>query len=317
MRLSRGRRRVTGLMVEVRTEVEPAWMFRMPVGGTADGLSRRRGRVRERLLHLDGQAAVVRVAQTGPERVLFGAQAPDEATAHRAIARMRFALGVDDDLRAFHERFRDDPLIGASVRARPWVRVTRRPEPFEALAWAITEQLIEFVRAAEIQRRIVRRWGRRCPRTGLRDAPDAPTLSRVGPAELQACDLGAGRALALIRCAREVASGRVDLHDPDHEHGWARLRRIPGVGAWTIEVLALTGQGRYDQLPAGDLNYLKLVGRLRSGGDPYARATEEDVRALFAPYGEWAALAAAHLSRRSPAPAGSRWSPRGPLPAAA
>jgi 3-methyladenine DNA glycosylase/8-oxoguanine DNA glycosylase len=316
MRLSHGRRRVRA-MVEVRTEVEPAWVFRMPVGGTADGLSRRRGGVRERLLHLDGQAAVVRVAQTGPDRVLFGAQAPDAATAHRAIERMRFALGVDDDLRAFHERFRDDALIGASVRARPWVRVTRRPEPFEALAWAITEQLIEFVRAAEIQRRIVRRWGRRCPRTGLRDAPDALTLSRVGPAELQACDLSAGRALALIRCAREVASGRVDLHDPDHEHGWARLRRIPGVGTWTLEVLALTGQGRYDQLPAGDLNYLKLVGRLRSGGDPYARATEEDVRALFAPYGEWAALAAAHLSRRSPAPAGSRWSPRGPLPAAA
>jgi 3-methyladenine DNA glycosylase/8-oxoguanine DNA glycosylase len=303
-------------MVEVRTEVEPAWVFRMPVGGTADGVSRRRGGVRERLLHVDGSPAVVRIAQTAPDRVLFGAQAADEATARRAIERMRFALGIDDDLRAFHERFRDDPLIGAGVRARPWVRITRRPEPFEALAWAITEQLIEFVRAAAIQRRIVRRWGRRCERTGLRDAPDARAISRVAPAELQSCDLGAGRALALIRCAREVASGRVDLHAPDHERGWERLRCIPGVGSWTLEVLALTGQGRYDQLPAGDLNYLKLVGRLQTGGNPHARATEEDVRALFAPYGEWAALAAAHLSR-SPAPAGSRSSPRGRLPAAA
>jgi 3-methyladenine DNA glycosylase/8-oxoguanine DNA glycosylase len=303
-------------MVEVRTEVEPAWVFRMPVGGTADGVSRRRGGVRERLLHVDGSPAVVRIAQTAPDRVLFGAQAADEATARRAIERMRFALGIDDDLRAFHERFRDDPLIGAGVRARPWVRITRRPEPFEALAWAITEQLIEFVRAAAIQRRIVRRWGRRCERTGLRDAPDARAISRVAPAELQSCDLGAGRALALIRCAREVASGRVDLHAPDHERGWERLRRIPGVGSWTLEVLALTGQGRYDQLPAGDLNYLKLAGRLQTGGNPHARATEEDVRALFAPYGEWAALAAAHLSR-SPAPAGSRSSPRGRLPAAA
>ena len=303
-------------MIEVRTEVEPTWVFRMPVGGTADGVSRRRNGVRERLLHIDGRPAVVRVAQTAADRVLFGAQAPDEATARRAIERMRFALGVDDDLRAFHDRFRDDPLIGASVRARPWVRVTRRPEPFEALAWAITEQLIEFGRAAAIQRRIVRRWGRRCERTGLRDAPDAHALGRVAPAELQSCDLSAGRALALIRCAGEVASGRVDLHAPDHERGWERLRRIPGVGSWTLEVLALTGQGRYDQLPAGDLNYLKLVGRLQSGGDPHARATEEDVRALFAPYGEWAALAAAHLSR-SPAPAGSRSSPRGRLTAAA
>jgi 3-methyladenine DNA glycosylase/8-oxoguanine DNA glycosylase len=296
-------------MVEVRTEVEPAWVFRMPVGGTADGVSRRRNGVRERLVHVEGSAAVVRVAQTAPDRVLFGAQAADEATAGRAIERMRFALGVDDDLRPFHDRFRDDPLIGASVRARPWVRITRRPEPFEALAWAITEQLIEFSRAAAIQQRIVRRWGTRCRRTGLRDAPDARTLSGVAPAELQSCDLSAGRALALIRCAREVASGRVDLHAPDHERGWQRLRRIPGVGSWTLEVLALTGQGRYDQLPAGDLNYLKLVGRMQTGGNPHARATEEDVRALFAPYGEWAALAAAHLSR-SPVRAGSRSSRR-------
>src|SRR3954452_11833009 len=143
-------------MVEVRTEVEPGWVFRMPVGGTADGVSRRLNGVRERLLHIHGAAAVVRgaqtgagrgvfggqaaavtVAQTGPDRVLFGAQAPDEATAHLAIERMRFALGVDDDLRPFRDRFRNDPLIGAGVRARPWVRVTRRPEPFEALAWAI------------------------------------------------------------------------------------------------------------------------------------------------------------------------------------
>jgi 3-methyladenine DNA glycosylase/8-oxoguanine DNA glycosylase len=303
-------------MVEIRTEVEPAWAFRMPAGGTADGVSRRRNGVRERLLHVDGRPAVVRVAQTARDRVLFGAQAPDEAAARHAIERMRFALGVDDDLRRFHDRFRNDPLIGPSVRARPWVRVTRRPEPFEALAWAITEQLIEFSRAAEIQRRLVRRWGRRCNRTGLRDMPDARTLSGVAPAELQSCDLSAGRAIALIRCAREVAAGRVDLHAADHERGWKRLRAIPGIGAWTLEVLALTGQGRYDQLPAGDLNYLKLVGRLQSGGDPRARATEAEVRELFAPYGAWAGLAAAHLSR-SPVQAGSRWSRRGRLPAAA
>jgi 3-methyladenine DNA glycosylase/8-oxoguanine DNA glycosylase len=153
-------------------------------------------------------------------------------------------------------------------------------------------------------------------RTGLRDVPDALQLSRVAPAELQSCDLSAGRAIALIRCAREVAAGRVDLHASDHERGWTRLRSIPGIGSWTIEMLALTGQGRYDQLPAGDLNYLKVVGRLQSGGNPHARATEDDVRALFAPYGAWAALAAAHLSR-SPVQAGSRSSRRGRLPAAA
>ena len=59
-------------------------------------------------------------------------------------------------------------------------------------------------------------------------------------------------------------------------------------------MLALQGQGRYDQLPAGDVGYLKLVGRLRSGGDPHARASEDEVREAFAPYGEWAGLAGWH-----------------------
>ena len=101
------------------------------------------------------------------------------------------------------------------------------------------------------------------------------------------------RALALVRAAREVASGRVDLSDPDHERGWARLRQIRGVGRWTVETLAFTGQSRLDQLPAGDLAYIKLVGRLQSD-DPRARATEDEVRELFAPYGEWAGLAGLH-----------------------
>jgi 3-methyladenine DNA glycosylase/8-oxoguanine DNA glycosylase len=61
-------------------------------------------------------------------------------------------------------------------------------------------------------------------------------------------------------------------------------------------MLALQGQGRHDQLPAGDLGLLKLVGRALSGGDPRARAQEADVREFFAPYGEWAGLAWLHMS---------------------
>jgi 3-methyladenine DNA glycosylase/8-oxoguanine DNA glycosylase len=282
-------------MVELRRTVRPRWVFRLP-GGSPDRVLRRRGTVLERLLHVGGAPVVVRVAQPARGEVLLGAWAPGRDEAEEAIARMRFALGVDADLRAFHERFRSDPLIGSSVRRQPWLRIHRRPEPFEALAWAITEQLIEFDRAVEIQRRIVWRLGRRCAATGLRDLPAADRVADAAPALLQSLDLSAGRALSLRRAAREVARGRVDLHAADHERGWRRLRAIPGIGRWTIEMLALHGQGRLDQLPAGDLNLIKLVGRLRTGS-PFARATEEEVRALFAPYDGWAGLAAAHALR--------------------
>lgn len=286
-------------LLELRVEVRPASPFRLPLVNGMDGVLRCRGGVLERLLH-HGQGPVhVRVAQIAPDAVLFGARSRGAEAARYGIERMRFALGVDEDLGAFHREFAKDPLIGRSVRARPWLRVRRRPEPFEALAWAICEQLIEYERAAAIQRRIVASMGPRwigwegCDRQ-LRDVPSPSTLAAVTPARLESFDLSETRARLLVRVAREIASGRADLHNPEHERGWRRLRAIPGIGPWTVEMLALKGQGRHDQLPAGDLGLLKYVGRRLSGGDPRACAREDDVRSLFAPYGRWRGLAAVH-----------------------
>ena len=39
--------------------------------------------------------------------------------------------------------FRSDPLLGPVIRRWPMIRPERKAEPFEALAFAITEQLIE------------------------------------------------------------------------------------------------------------------------------------------------------------------------------
>ena len=285
-----------GWAVDLRVEVRPRWQFRMPRFRGLDGLSAVRGGVLHRLLHRDSEPVLMRVAQLGPQAVLFGAQAGDRMAAEWGIERMRLALGVDQDLQPFHRRFRFDPLIGAAVRADPGLRVAGRPDPFEALTWAICEQLIEYGRAAEIQRRLIFRFGRRCRLSGMRDAPTAAVLADQAPALLASLDLSPGRALALVRCAREVASGRVDLFAPDHERGWRRLRAIRGIGAWTVQTLALSGQGRLDQLPAGDLAYLKLVGRLLSG-DPRVRANEQQVTEFFAPYEPWAGLAGAYALR--------------------
>jgi 3-methyladenine DNA glycosylase/8-oxoguanine DNA glycosylase len=284
----------------LRVAVAPCGPFQLPRLTGADRMLRRRGGMLERLLHHEETPVLVRVALTGGGEVLFGAYAASAEAAAYGIERMRFAVGVDDDLRPFLRRFAGDPLIGASLRRRPWLRAGRRPEPFEALVLAISEQLIEYERAAAIQRRLVaalgRRWlGRDGIGSDLRDLPTAAVLAGTAPALLQSFDLGATRALTLVRVAREVARGHIDLHSRDHERGWRRLRAIAGIGPWTVEMLALHGQGRNDQVPAGDLGLLKLVGRHLSGGDPRAIAQEHHVRELFASYGEWAGLAACHL----------------------
>ncbi len=288
-----GARGARAYALEVRREVRPRWTFRLSRRTGLDRVARIRGGVLHRLLHRGEDPVVIRVAQIGPDRVLFGAQADCREVAEWGIERMRAALGIDLDLRPFYERFRFDPLIGAAVRANPGLRPHGRADPFEALAWTVCEQLIEYERAAAIQRRLVARLGRRCAVTGLADSPSAAVLAAQAPALLESFGLTETRAIALVRVAREVASGRVDLSDPEQEPGWRRLRQIRGVGSWTLETMALTGQGRLDQLPAGDLAYLKLVGRLQSP-DPRTRATEDEVRALFAPYAPWSGLAGLH-----------------------
>jgi 3-methyladenine DNA glycosylase/8-oxoguanine DNA glycosylase len=279
--------------VEVRAEVCPPWTFRLSRRHGMDGLTRIRGGVLHRLLHRGEAPVWVRVAQPSRGRVVFGARAADSELAAWGIERLRRCTGVDHDLAAFHERFRFDPLIGASVRARPWLRPAARPDPFEALTWAVCEQLIEYERGAAIERRLILRLGRRCPTADLRDSPPATVLARQAPALLESLDLSAGRSVALVRAAREVASGRVDLDAADPEPGWRRLRRIPGIGSWTLQCLGLHGQGRLDQLPAGDLAYVKFVGRILHR-HPWGRATEDQVAEFFAPYGRWAGLAGLH-----------------------
>jgi 3-methyladenine DNA glycosylase/8-oxoguanine DNA glycosylase len=255
-----------------------------------------RGGVVRRLLHLGEEPVVVQVVQPAPDRVVFAASARDRDAAAWGVERMRLALGVDLDLRPFHDRFAFDSLIGRAVRAYPALRPWGKPDPFEAFAWAVCEQLIDSERAARIQRRLTASLGRRCDQSGLRDAPTAATIARQAPALLESLDLSAGRALALVRAAREISAGRIDLLESDHERGWGRLRAIRGIGSWTVQMLAFTGQGRLDQIPAGDLAYVKLVGRLRTG-DPYARATEDEVQELFARYHPWAGLAGLYALR--------------------
>jgi 3-methyladenine DNA glycosylase/8-oxoguanine DNA glycosylase len=249
---------------------------------------RSRDGVVRRLIHLDEVAVVVHAWQRRSGEVAFHAAPAERGACGRerlgpAIERMRFALGVDDDLRPFYDRFRSDPVLGPAIRRRPWLRPRKRPLAWEALAWAVTEQLIEAGRAAQIQRRIVWRWGPEAKR--LRDVPSPAALAARAPAELASCDLAPSRAVTLIRCAREVAAGRVD---PADRGGDRRLREIPGVGPWTLQCLGHNGRGDPDSLPAGDLAYVKLVGRLAG---LRRRATIPEIEEFYAPYEPYRAWA--------------------------
>jgi 3-methyladenine DNA glycosylase/8-oxoguanine DNA glycosylase len=292
----------------LEVEVRPRSPLRLPRAG-GDGVARKREGVLERMLHVGACPVRVRCWQTRTGRFRIRAErieprllvhfAPDaeceEAGDEQlaiAIERMRFVLWVDEDISDFYARFKRDPLLRQAIRLKPWARPRRRPWPWEALAWAITEQLIEVSRAAGIQRRIVRRWGPKAAPAGrnerpLMDVPSAGLMAGRAPAELASMDLTEARSIAMVRCAREVSAGRVDLFEPS---GDRRLLAIREIGPWTVQCLGQGGRGDYDSLPAGDLAYVKLVGHLERLG---RKATVEEVEEYFAPYAPYRSLAGA------------------------
>jgi DNA-3-methyladenine glycosylase II len=289
----------------LEVEVAPPSPFRIGRGSSDRTLRVERG-IATRLLAVDCAPVLVRAWMRGRGRVAVRAEAVDPglltvpvaceelraagpAELSVAIERMRFALGIDDDMAAFHRRFRRDPLVGPLIRRMPDFRTKRRPWAWEALAQAVCGQLIEASRAATIERRIVGRWGSRLGegRGAWRDVPSAALIAGRAPAELQSMDLSGGRAVALRKLAIAVARGHCDVADAAADR---RLLAVPEIGPWTIQCLGLFGRGEADSLPAGDLGYIKLVGHLAGLG---RRATVAEVEEFYAPYAPYRGLVGA------------------------
>ncbi len=305
---------------QLEIEVMPPCPYRLPSRGRMDGVMRSGGGVLTRLLHIGGAPIVVHGWQRRDGSVAIRAVAADPDTElpphalEEAVTRMRFSLAVDDDLTPFYKEFKRDPFIGPAIRRRPWLRAKRRPFAWEALAWAITEQLIESSRAAQIQKRIIRKWGRTSAWKGkgaeyrpLTDLPCHTTFAGMAPAELASCDLAPARSIAMVKCAKEVAAGRADPADPAAD---ARFERISEIGPWTLQCLGLFGRGEFDSLPAGDLAYVKLVGVAQGLG---RRAMVSEVEEFYARYEPFRALAGVFsLSHYSSAKSLARGLPMAP-----
>lgn len=296
--------------------IKPPSPYRLPRYGGQDGTFKLRAGVLSRYFEIDGAPVLARAWQPAKDRVQLrieavppGPRARSSAPKRRsdltaevrsagprelesAADRMRFALAVDDDLTDFYRSFRRDRLLGRLIHLSPYLRPGRVTTPWDALAWAIAGQLIEARRAALIARRIVRRWGRPGPE-GLSDTPTVEAIAACAPAELESCDLAGRRAIAMRLAARETVAGRIDPADRAFD---SRLLAIPQIGPWTVQCLGLLGRGEADSLPAGDLAYLKLVGRLGGLG---RRAEVAEVEDFFEPYRPFRGLAGEWLRQAS------------------
>ena len=201
------------------------------------------------------------------------------------IRRLRFATGVDDDLRPFHEAFRRRSRASAARCAPRRSCASRRTAAPVGGARGRDLRAADRVRPrgrdpapADRRARAAAARGHRAARRAGARRPSPPPRRR----ELAAFDLAPSRALTLRRAAAEVAARPRRPAGRRPDAGLAPAARHPRHRAVDARVLALYGQGHHDRVPAGDLGYLKLVGRVTHGPPAGARGRRGRARLLRA-----------------------------------
>jgi 3-methyladenine DNA glycosylase/8-oxoguanine DNA glycosylase len=181
----------------------------------------------------------------GPSRLLRGTATAPFAAADRVetVRQCRRMLRLDEDLTAFHELCRDDPVLGFVRRIKAG-RLLRSPTVFEDVvktlcttncAWANTKRMVDHL----------------CRLAGG-VFPDAPTLVAVGAERLRSeCRLGY-RADYVHRFARQVTAGECNpeawLADCHTEAVYRQIQALRGVGPYALHHILML-LGRYDLIP--------------------------------------------------------------------
>jgi AraC family transcriptional regulator of adaptative response / DNA-3-methyladenine glycosylase II len=215
---------------------------------------------------LTGSIVVAHAPQQSALRVIvrFG-QLSALATIITRIRRM-FDLSADPE--AIAAALSTDPLLAPMVAARPGLRVPGAWDPFEIAVRAVLGQQITVKGATRLAGRLVAALGSELassdPTPGLTHAFPAP--DRFTADALGNLGLTKARASALAGIARAV---REDprLFDPrrDLDDAVAHLHKLPGVGEWTAQYIAMRALGESDAFLGGDVGVQRAFAERTKG----------------------------------------------------
>lgn len=178
------------------------------------------------------------------------------AGAEHAVATLPRLLGAEDEPAALElprGRLRD-----LAVRLRG-LRFGRSDDVMGSLVPAIIEQKVTGPEAQRSYRRLILRYGEPAPGPGgLYLAPTPGRLAALSYFELHPLGIEQRRAITLIRAA-ERAAWLEEAVTLTRDEAQARLRSIPGIGAWTAAETARAALGDPDAVSIGDFHTPDLV----------------------------------------------------------
>jgi len=239
-----------------------------------------------RLPHGSGIVAL----RPGPEHIACQLSLTDLRDLAIAISRCRRLLDLDADPVAVADLLGGDPVLGPLVAKAPGRRVPRTVDAAEFAVRAVLGQQVSVAAARTHAGRLAAAHGEQVddPAGGLsRLFPSMDVLAGIDPATLA---LPAARRASFAALTTALASGSVDLSvGSDWARARSELAALPGVGAWTVETIAMRGLGDPDAFVPDDLGVRAAASGL---GLP---ATPAALRRHAAAWRPWRSYAATYL----------------------
>ncbi|BBX95691.1 DNA-3-methyladenine glycosylase 2 family protein [Mycobacterium lacus] len=210
-----------------------------------------------------------------------------------ATARCRRLVDLDADPEAVVEALRGDPELGPVVAKAPGQRIPRTVDEAELAVRVVLGQQISTKAARTHAGRLVAAYGQPVhdPHGGLThtfpSVEDLSELTEIDPTHL-AVPKARQRTLSALLAGLADRSLVLDA-GCDWKCARSRLLTLPGVGAWTAEVIAMRGLGDPDAFPASDLGLRLAAAQL---GLPTQQNALIERSARWRP---WRSYAAQHL----------------------
>lgn len=140
------------------------------------------------------------------------------------------------------------------------IRIPGCFDAYEVAVSIIMGQLVSVTHARDKMQKLVMSYGHRLAEEEIFSFPSPALLKN---AELETLGLTRQKAEAIRELSRLISVGTLQLsRTADIPETRARLQEIPGIGPWTIELIAMRCLGDADAFPRKDL----IIGRALAGG---------------------------------------------------
>ncbi|MEU9117288.1 AlkA N-terminal domain-containing protein [Streptomyces sp. NPDC048483] len=207
-----------------------------------------------------------------------------------AIARCRRMLDLDADPEAVDGLLRADPQLAPLVDKAPGRRVPRTVDADEFAVRAVLGQQVSTAAARTHAGRLVVAHGEQIDDSGgglTHLFPSAAALAELDPESLA---MPRTRRATLTGVVEALASGTLQLGvGSDRAAARARLAALPGIGPWTVEVVAMRALGDPDAFTPTDLGLRRAAAGLGLPATPAALIRHS---AIWSP---WRAYAVQYL----------------------